>query len=209
MSSPQRSTDKYTAKYLRVLQEAARQFSQRGYHVATTKDIADALALQQGSLHCYIRSKEAALEEICLYAIEGYVTFSTEIRQTRRPATEKLRAMIKRHLESLELRPEFYKVFLAHRKDLRDEARHEIGRQIREYESNLEAILRSGARRGEFRKDVDCRLVTLGILGMCNTVASWWGKRSQASIPEIADHFAGLVLGGIIAGGDGSLTAKG
>lgn len=202
MSNPQRSTDKYTAKYLRVLQEAARQFSQRGYHVATTKDIADALGVQQGSLYYYIRSKEAALAEICLYAIEGYVSFSTEIRQSRQAPAEKIREMIKRHLESLEVRPEFYKVFLAHRNDLGDEARHEIGRQIREYESNLEAILRSGTRRGDFRKDLDCRLVTLGILGMCNTVASWWGKRSDATIAKIADHFADLVLGGIVAAGE-------
>lgn len=197
MSSAHRSTDKYTAKYLRVLEEAARQFSERGYHVATTKDIADALGVQQGSLYYYIRSKEAALAEICLYAIEGYVNFSTQIRQSRQPPAEKIREMIKRHLESLEVRPEFYKVFLAHRHDLPDDTRHEIGRQIREYESNLEAILRSGVRKGDLRKDLDCRLVTLGILGMCNTVASWWGKRSEAEMAQIADQFADMVLGGV------------
>jgi TetR/AcrR family transcriptional regulator, cholesterol catabolism regulator len=198
LSTPQRSTDKYTAKYVRVLQEAARQFSDRGYHVATTKDIADALGVQQGSLYYYIRSKEAALAEICGYAIEGYVSFSTEIRQSRRAPAEKIREIIKRHLESLEVRPEFFKVFLAHRNDLAKEARHEIGRQIREYEGNLEAILRSGAKRGDFRKDLDSRLVTLGILGMCNTVASWWGKRSEATVGQIADQFADVVLGGIV-----------
>jgi TetR/AcrR family transcriptional regulator, cholesterol catabolism regulator len=104
-----------------------------------------------------------------------------------------------RHLGSLEVRPEFFKVFLAHRHDLADKARHEIGRQIREYEANVEAILRSGVRKGDFRKDLDCRLTTLAILGMCNAVASWWGKRADAPVADIAAKFTGMVLGGIEA----------
>lgn len=196
-ATSEQSTAKYTAKYLRVLEEAARQFSARGYHVATTKDIADALGVQQGSLYYYIRSKESALEEICLYAIEGYVAFSAQIRQSRVPSAEKIAQIFQRHLGSLEVRPEFFKVFLAHRHDLGEAGRHEIGRQIREYEANVEAILRAGVRKGEFRKDLDCRVATLAILGMCNTVASWWGKRSTQPVEEIARQFAQMVLGGI------------
>jgi TetR/AcrR family transcriptional regulator, cholesterol catabolism regulator len=192
-------TAKYSAKYLRVLQEAARLFSERGYHVATTKDIADALGVQQGSLYYYIRSKDSALEEICLYAIEGYVAFSAEIRQSRAAPRDKVAQVFQRHLGSLEVRPEFFKVFLAHRHDLGDGARHEIGRQIREYEANVEAILRSGVRKGDFRKDLDCRLTTLAILGMCNAVASWWGKRADGPVSEIARKFTDVMLGGIEA----------
>ena len=197
--SPDKSTKKYTEKYLRVLQEAARQFSMRGYHVATTKDIADALGVQQGSLYYYIRSKESALEEICLFAIEGYVNFSTEIRQSRQPGADKIRAIFHRHLGTLKERPEFFKVFLAHRHDLSDTARHEIGRQIRAYETNVEAVLRGGVRKGEFSKGLDCKLVALGILGMCNAVASWWGKRPAPPIEAVAEQFSAVLLGGIMA----------
>lgn len=182
-----------------MLQEAARQFSERGYHVATTKDIAVALGVQQGSLYYYIRSKEAALEEICLYAVQGYVAFSAQIRASRQSSGDKVRELLQRHLGSLDERPEFFKVFLAHRHDLSEEARHEIGRQIRAYEGNVEAILRAGVRRGEFRADLDCRLAALAMLGMCNAVAAWWGKRSQAPVAQIAAQFAELLLGGMAA----------
>lgn len=191
------STEKYSAKYLKVLQEAALLFSSRGYHVATTKDIADALGVQQGSLYYYIRSKEAALQEICLYAIEGYVNFSQEIRRSRAPATDKINTIFLKHLGSLDERPEFFKVFLAHRGDVGDEARHQIGQQIREYEKNIEAILRAGVRRGTFHKGLDCHLATLAILGMCNSVASWRGKRANHPVSEIAQEFANIFLHGI------------
>ncbi|MDR5644432.1 TetR/AcrR family transcriptional regulator [Burkholderia cenocepacia] len=197
MGIPQQSTDKYSAKYLRVLQEAARQFSLRGYHVATTKDIAEALGVQQGSLYYYIRSKEAALQEICQYAIQGYVSFSSQIRRCRQPATEKVTDLVRRHLATLDERPEFFKVFLAHRNDLGEGARHLIGQQIREYESNIVSILRSGVRSGEFRKDLDCELAMLGMLGMCNSVATWRGKRSDASAADIASRFTDLLLRGL------------
>jgi AcrR family transcriptional regulator len=198
-TSPKRESAKYTAKYLRVLQESARQFSLRGYHVATTKDIADALGVQQGSLYYYITSKEAALQQICLFAIEGYVAFSSEIRKSRMGTPDKIREICARHLHTLTDRPEFFKVFLAHRQELGDEARHMLGRQIREYEGNIEAILRQGVRKGELRRDLDCRLATLGLLGMCNAVVTWWKKRVNESPDDIAQEFSRLLVQGMLA----------
>jgi TetR/AcrR family transcriptional regulator, cholesterol catabolism regulator len=89
------SSIKYTAKYLLVLDAAARQFSEKGYHVATTKDIAESLGVQQGSLYYYIRSKEAALEQICFVAMKGYVDFSAEVRHSRKPTTQKIQELIR------------------------------------------------------------------------------------------------------------------
>ena len=37
-------------------------FAERGYHGATTQDIADVLGIRQASLYYYFPSKEAALE---------------------------------------------------------------------------------------------------------------------------------------------------
>jgi len=190
---------KYTARYLLVLEAAARQFADKGYRVATTKDIADSLGVRQGSLYYYIKSKESALEQICVVAMEGYVDFSKEILVSKRPTVEKIAELVFRHLKTLEERPGFYKVFLSHRHELATEARQALGRQIREYESNVEAILRQGVKRKELRADRDYQLVTLAILGMCNAVATWWGKRSSAPIQLMADEFAGLALEGLRA----------
>jgi AcrR family transcriptional regulator len=193
------SSVKYTAKYLQVLEAAARQFSEKGYHVATTKDIAESLGVQQGSLYYYIRSKEAALEQICFVAMKGYVDFSAEIRRSRKPTTEKLEELVYRHLQTLEERPDFFRVFLAHRQELSEQPRHDLGRQIREYEANVEGILRQGVRRGELRKDCDCHVAALGVMGMCNAVVGWHAKRGKQPVRHIAAELARMVVSGLAA----------
>ena len=193
------SSVKYTAKYLLVLDVAARQFSAKGYHVATTKDIAESLGVQQGSLYYYIRSKEAALEHICFVAMKGYVDFSAEIRHSRKPTTVKIEELIYRHLQTLEDRPDFIRVFLAHRQELSTEPRHELGRQIREYEANVEAILRQGVRRCELRSDCNCRTAALGLMGMCNAVVGWHAKRGRQPVRDIAAELSRMVIGGLRA----------
>jgi TetR/AcrR family transcriptional regulator, cholesterol catabolism regulator len=196
-STQQSSARKYRQRYLEVLSAAARAFAERGYHAATTKHIADEIGVQQGSLYYYIRSKEIALEQICEVAIEGYVSFSTRVRRSRKPASEKLRTIIELHLSTLDHRPSFFKVFQENRNDLGDQARHKIGRQIREYEKAIEAIFRQGVRSGEFRKDLDTLHATLTLLAACNAVSVWWRVRSSAPIPEIATHIADMLLCGV------------
>jgi TetR/AcrR family transcriptional regulator, cholesterol catabolism regulator len=188
---------KYTRRYLEVLTAAARQFSVKGYHSATTKHIADELGVQQGSLYYYIKSKEAALEQICEVAIEGYVTFSVRVRNSRKPASEKIARLVQLHLQTLEERPSFFKVFQENRKDLGDEARHKIGRQIREYEKNVEALFRQGVRTGEFRVDLNTLHAALTLLGACNSVAVWWQVRSSAPVAEIASEITEMLLAGV------------
>lgn len=193
------SSGKYTARYLQVLNAAAHQFAEKGYHVATTKDIAESLGVQQGSLYYYIRSKEAALEQICFVAMKGYVDFSAEIRRSRKPTAEKLEELVFRHLQTLEERPDFFRVFLAHRQELSTEPRHELGRQIREYEANVEAILLQGVRRAELRANCDCRSAALGLIGMCNAVVGWHAKRGNQPVREIAAGLSRMVVDGLRA----------
>ena len=58
-------------------------------------------------------------------------------------------------------------------------------------------MIRHGIRKGEFRADADPRLATLAILGMCNSVAPWYGKEN-ASIERIGGEVVALVLQGLV-----------
>lgn len=191
---------KYRARYLEVLNAAAKLFSIRGYQSATTAQIAEQLGIHQASLYYYLKSKEQALEQICEIAIEGYVRFSRSIRNSREPATAKLRHLIVMHLHTLEVRPNFFKVFQGNRKDLPDAARHRIGRQTRTYEENVAAIIRQGIRAGALRADLDAGHATLALLALCNSVVVWWPIRSGAPIRTIADELADIFIAGTQAG---------
>jgi TetR/AcrR family transcriptional regulator, cholesterol catabolism regulator len=200
---PRTTGRKYRARYLEVLNAAARMFSIKGYQSATTTHIAEELGIHQASLYYYLKSKEQALEQICEIAIEGYVRFSQAIRNGREPVAAKLRKLIFMHLITLEVRPNFFKVFQTNRKDLPDAARHRIGRQTRTYEDNVEAIIRQGIRTGALRADLNPEHAKLALLALCNSVVIWWHIRSDAPLRVIADDLADIFIRGTEAGNGG------
>ena len=62
-----------------VIRSAASVFAEKGFHGASTKDIAERMGIKQGSLYYYFKSKEEALEEVCLFGIQDYVERMDEI----------------------------------------------------------------------------------------------------------------------------------
>jgi hypothetical protein len=63
----------------------------------------------------------------------------------------------------------------------------------------IEEVLKAGMRNGEFRPDLNPRLVTLALLGMLNAVPAWYGKEPDAGIERITAEFARLALDGLAA----------
>jgi AcrR family transcriptional regulator len=181
-----------------IIEAAARVFAERGFHGATTQDIADVLGIRQASLYYYFASKEAALELVCLKGVEGFFEAARAIAAAPATAGEKLSGLIKSHLMPLVDRSDFVKVFLNERQHLPTESRRRIGKWSRGLERIFEDVIKEGVRSGEFRHDVDTRLATLAILGMANAAASWY-RKEEVAIDRIAAEFARLALDGMVA----------
>src|ERR1700674_5126248 len=81
-----------------IIEAAARVFAERGFHGATTQDIADVLGIRQASLYYYFSSKEAALELVCARGAEGFLEAAAIIASGPESATDKLRLLILAHL---------------------------------------------------------------------------------------------------------------
>ncbi len=180
-----------------IIDAAARVFAERGFHGATTQDIADVLGIRQASLYYYFPSKEGALELVCLDGVEGFVEAAKTIAAASGSAGDRLERLIRSHLLPLADRGDFVKVFLNERQHLPAESRRRIGKWSRGLERIFEDVIKDGVRSGEFRHDLDTRLATLAILGMANAAAGWY-RKEEAPIERIADAFARLVLDGMI-----------
>ena len=180
-----------------IIDAAANVFARRGFHGASTQDIADVLGVRQASLYYYFPSKEVALEMVCARGVEGFVEAAISVTEAPGSASKKLAGLIASHLSPLRDRGDYMQVFLNERRHLPAESRRRIGRHSRAIERIFEDVLRTGVEGGEFRPDTDVRLTALAILGMANAVATWYGKEKQQPIERIADMFASLVLDGI------------
>jgi AcrR family transcriptional regulator len=179
-----------------IIDAAARVFAERGFHGATTQDIADVLGIRQASLYYYFSSKEGALELVCLKGVEGFFEAAKTIAARPESPRKRLILLIESHLSPLIDRADFVKVFLNERQHLPRESRRRIGRWSRGLERIFEDVIKEGVAKGEFRADLDVRLATLAILGMCNAASSWQ-RKENIDVNDIAEEFARLMTDGM------------
>lgn len=70
----------------RILVEASRLFAVRGYFGTSTRDIADAVGLQQPSLFFHFVTKQAIVEELLSYSLEEPTRVASSLLQLPEPA---------------------------------------------------------------------------------------------------------------------------
>ena len=197
LSSVRRTRPSPRRRAPQIIEAAARVFAERGFHGATTQDIADVLGIRQASLYYYFPSKEGALELVCLQGVAGFVEVAKSIATGPGTAADKLVRLVKSHLSPLADRSDFVRVFLNDRRHLPTESRRRIGKWSRNLERIYEDVLKEGVRRGEFRSDLDTRLTMLAMLGMTSAAANWYSKE-EVPLERIADEFSRLLLDGAI-----------
>jgi|TARA_B100000315_G_scaffold248291_1_gene278006 AcrR family transcriptional regulator len=185
-------------RFAEILDAAAEIFAEKGYHGASTTDIADKLGIKQAGLYYYFKSKDSALAEVCRLGVQGYVERLVTISQSELSADQKIRAAIREHLQPFHHIRNHVRVFQSERRYLAGENRSEVNKLARKYERELRRLFEAGVAAGEFRQNLDCKLTTLALLGMCNSVTIWYDGKSEKQILKIADNYADIIIGGVV-----------
>lgn len=111
-----------------MIDSAACVFAARGYHGASTQNIADRLGMRQASLYYYFATKEAALEEVCAKGTAGFLERARSIQTGDGTAAVRLRRLLEAHVAPLANRSDDMVPFLNERKWLpRDSRRRIVG----------------------------------------------------------------------------------
>src|SRR5210317_1619137 len=164
-------TDRYQQHRAQAIRAAASVFSEKGFHGATTRDIAERLGIKQGSLYYYFSSKEEALEEVCLFGIRDYVLRMDQIAASDQPFEAKLMAVLTSHLSSYRERNEALKVHNDERLYLPSGKRTRLKELGTHYREKLEHIFEEGVADGTLRDSLDCHFAAQSVIGICNA----WG----------------------------------
>ena len=177
-----------------ILAAAAKVFARRGYHGASTKDIADVLGVRQASIYYYFESKEAALEAVCVDGIADYGKHALAILRGPGSAAHKVAKLVFHHLSPVVERQDFTLVFLRERRFLPELARKRIRAIEKHYERIIQKVIEQGMSRGEFRADLDARMATLALLGLGNSAAAWYGRELGATFERITASYVDLLV---------------
>ena len=90
------------------------------------------------------------------------------------------------------------RVFFEHQRELTDAQRNTIREKRDLYEKYVQGVVERGMADGEFR-DLNSRLVTFAIFGMCNWAYQWYRSDGAQTTDELAGFFYDLLLNGLAA----------
>lgn len=185
------------SKEEQILEVAMKVFRERGYHAASMQEIADAVGMQKGSLYYYISGKQELLFMILDRAIDTITARVEEIYRSDLPPREKLWQAIVNHVQVVSERQDMLTILLRERHALSQSQQAVIDEKRVAYERLFQRILTEGVRAGEFR-EMDVKIVSFGILGMCNWLYQWYSPEGRLTAREIGDIFADIVFRGVL-----------
>ena len=197
MSPKKADSHKYQQQKLAAVRAAASVFSEKGFHGASTRDIAERLGLKQGSLYYYFKSKEEALEEVCVYGLQQYVENMNGIAQSSQPFQAKLLAVVTNHLSSYREKNEALKVFNDERLYLPKERRTRLKQLGSRYRELLESIVDAGIAEGAVNARVDSHFVAQSVIGICNGLGELIVRDPETDVFGLVSNCTELLLNGI------------
>ena len=190
-------TDKYQQQHHHAVCAAASVFVEKGFHGASTKDIAERMGIKQGSLYYYFKSKEEALGEVCLFGIEDYVQRMEHIAASDQPFEAKLMATITSHLSSYREKNEALKVHNDERLYLPKNKRKKLKQLGSSYRQSLEGIFEEGVKSGALRRSVDCHFAAQSVIGICNAWGDIIVRDPELDLFDIIQKCTDLLLDGL------------
>jgi AcrR family transcriptional regulator len=196
---PKTRNEKYEQQRGEAIRAAASVFADKGFHGASTGDIAGLLGIKQASLYYYFDSKEEALAEVCLYGISDYVSRMDGIANSDLGFDAKLLAVVNSHLSSYREKNEAMKVYNDERLYLPEEKRTELKRRGSHYREMLEELLEGARAGGKLRDDLDCHFAAQSVISICNGFGELIVRDPDLDIFELTRKCTDLLLQGISA----------
>jgi TetR/AcrR family transcriptional regulator, fatty acid metabolism regulator protein len=155
-----------------ILDAAVRVFARKGYHTCRVGDIAEEAGVAHGLLYHYFRSKEELLETIFRETWRDVLDAVRAVEESDETARERLAGIAKILLRAWRRDPDLVRVLV------REVTRSShLQRRIDEIDqafAGLERIIARGQEEGEFRSDVDARMVSYVFYGALEEILTGW-----------------------------------
>lgn len=178
---------------IRILQAAVRLFARSGFQAIGIRELASEAGLSSAALYHYMGTKQDLLFQIMTQALQAWYDVALSACDAEAGAPEKLCAFVRSHvicsgrfqLESVVIDTEI--------RSLKGEQRADVVALRDQYEGLLDRIISQGLEEGQFQTG-DRKLLSLGLLEMCNGLSRWYRPQGRSTLESIADGFADIAL---------------
>lgn len=187
----------YQDKRSDAILAAAAVFAEKSYHGASTSDIAARLGIKQSSLYYYFSSKDEALEEVCILAMQNNIQGVESAIAEQQGFENCLRAMIRFHLQGYRGCSEALKVHNEQRFHLPEERRERIKKDGQRYREILQDLFEEQVKAGALASATDCLFAAQSVIGLCNAWGARIARDEQIDLEDLSHKCAQLILQGV------------
>jgi TetR/AcrR family transcriptional regulator, cholesterol catabolism regulator len=193
------SSDVASSRRAEILSIAALQFAERGVASTTVRDIGAAAGILSGSLYHHFESKEKIVAELLLPVMERQVGQYRIIVGGDDVAATTLRALIKVAVAEAAQTPNETRMI---RNDAQSfssaPALRPVSELLIEAARLWASVIERGISSGEFRDNVDARLVVAAMFDAVLSTTRWFAGKGPQNPGRIGDALADLFLGGLL-----------
>ena len=193
-----RPKEKINDKYHRILEAAIKVFAEQGFFQSTVSQIAKKAGVADGTIYLYFKNKEDILVQFFSFKTKQvFARFREEVDKADN-TIDKLRNLIRRHLEEFQCDRDMAVVYQAETHQSRRLVEEQIKEMSKMYQYIVSEIVEQGQEKGVIRKDLYLGLVKRFILGAVDEVINTWLHSSgKYDLVSMADPLVELFLKGI------------
>jgi len=195
---PSSETVVIMSRRIEIMRRAAEIFAKKGFADTALQDIADAAGVKREALYYHFRDKAEILFNILKPGNMALLDGFKRIARSEVSAKEKLRAGIAHHLA--QFHPSYLEMVVAYRTMMLRQAQFaELRKAWKEYERLWIALLAQAQKDGEIDAALNPKVVAFSILGMCNSLSSWYDPAGEVPLEAIADVHFRMIWSGMAA----------
>lgn len=189
---------KSNGKYHQILEAAIKVFAEQGFHQATISQIAKEAGVADGTIYLYFKNKEDIMVNFFGYKTkEVFGRFREEVDKADN-ARDKLRLLIKRHLEEFQRDRSMAILYQTETRRFSRMCEEQIREMSKMYLDLVSEIVESGQDEGLMRKDLYMGLVKRFIIGAIDEVINTWlHSGGSYDLVSMADALVDLFIRGV------------
>ncbi len=180
-----------------IVDTATELFARDGFGATSLDDIAAMLGATKGALYYHVKNKEEILRLIYLTVLTASEEPLHHIAEADLSPLEKLRRAVEHQATVAADRSPAMIVFYREHPHLTGPFAKEITLRKKAYERYFEHIIEEGQAAGAFQLNVDPKIASFGILGMCNWLSQWYRPDGQYTHQHIATMFVNMIANGL------------
>jgi len=173
-------------------------FAEQGFFQSTISQIAKEAGVADGTIYLYFKNKDDILNQFFTYKTrQVFGRFREEVDKADN-TTDRLRNLIRRHLEEFQRDRNMAVVYQAETHQSKRLMEEQIKEMSKMYLDIISEIIELGQEEGTIRKDLYIGLVKRVILGAVDEVINTWlHSKSTYDLVSMADPLVELLLRGI------------